>query len=70
MDDGSPPIPKTGEPDLDSLSEPEKIRGLKEVEDESMAGVIRQVLARPTDPLSDKQADIYLQAGKAAIEKC
>lgn len=70
VDDGCPPIPKTGEPDFDNLSEPEKIRGLKEVEDETMAGVIRQVLARPTDPLTDKQAYIYLQAGQAAIEKC
>lgn len=70
VDDGCLPIPKTGEPDFDSLSEPEKIRGLKQVEDEPMAGVIRQVLARPTDPLTDKQAHTYLQAAKAAIEKC
>lgn len=69
-DDGRLPIPKTGEPDFDSLSEPEKIRGLKQVEDEPMAGVIRQVLARPADPLTDKQAYTYCQAAKAAIEKC
>lgn len=70
IDDGSPPIPKTGVAAFDQLSEPEKIRGLQEIDDEPMAGVIRQVLARPNDQLTDKQHFTYRKAGKAAIEKC
>lgn len=70
IDNGSPPIPKTGVAGFDRLSEPEKIRGLQEIDVEPMAGVIRQVLARPDDQLTAKQEYTYRQAGKAAIEKC
>lgn len=70
MDDGSPPIPKTGVAAFDQLSEPEKIRGLQQIDDEPMAGVIRQVLARPASQLTPKQDYTYRQAGEAAIEKC
>lgn len=70
IDDGSPPIPETGVADFDRLSEPEKIRGLQAIEDEPMAGVIRQVLARPRDQLTAKQKFTYRKAGNAAIEKC